>query len=155
MALTINRVIKNVKAKKLRMAFAESVTCGMIASKLNTIKGTGDFFAGSIVCYDTDVKIGLLKVSHVLILKYSPVSKQVTEVLCRNLSRIIKADIYGAVTGLSTPDKTIKHPTGTIFLSVYIGNKIISQRKRFNGTPLQIRKKAVKAMLLLIESAIK
>ncbi|MBK7971235.1 MAG: CinA family protein [Bacteroidetes bacterium] len=31
------------------MAFAESVTCGMIASKLNTIKGTGYFFAGSIV----------------------------------------------------------------------------------------------------------
>jgi len=155
MQFKISQLLKKIRAKGVKVAFAESVTCGLIAHKLSTIKGTSDFFTGSIVCYDTTVKTGLLNVSPALIKKYSAESKQVTEVLVKNLSKIMKADMYGAVTGLSTPDPNALHPTGTIFLCVYDGYKIFTKRKLFRGTPLVIRKKAVVAMLELIEGRIK
>ena len=155
MQFKISQLLKKIREKRVKLAFAESVTCGLIAHKLSTIKGTSGFFTGSVVCYDSTVKSGLLKVSPALIKKYSAESKQVTEALAKNLSKIMEADLYGAVTGLSTPDPDAKHPAGTIFLSVYDGQKIITKKILFRGSPLMIRKKAVNAMLELVDSRIK
>jgi PncC family amidohydrolase len=151
----INRFVKLLQKKKISVAFAESVTCGMIASKLCTVKGTSDIFMGSIVCYHPKVKKELLSVSKKLIKKYTAESKQVTEALVKNLPELIKADYYGAVTGLATDDPEAAHPAGTIFLSVYDGKKIVNEKKLFRGSPLTIRKKACLAMFELIARQIR
>jgi len=155
MQFKISQLLKKIRNSNIKLAFAESVTCGLIAHKLSTIKGTSDFFTGSVVCYDPAVKTGLLNVSPALIKKYSAESKQVTEALARNLSKLMQADLYGAITGLSTPDPHSKLPVGTVFLSVYDGQRILTKRFLFRGSPLVIRKKAVYAMLELINTRIK
>lgn len=155
MGFKMNPFLKKVRSRQLKLAFAESMTCGLVSHKLNTIRGTADIFSGSIICYDKNVKISLLKVSPLLIIKHSPVSKQVTEVLARNLSHLIKANIFGAITGLATSDAEARHPKGTAFLSVYNGTKVKTIKKVFRGTPLQIKKKAVTEMFQLIDSVIK
>lgn len=154
MASKINHLLKKIKSKKLKLAFAESMTCGLISYKLNTLKNTNDFFSGSVICYDKNVKMKLLRVPPLLIYKYSDVSKQVTEVLARNLSGLIRADLYGAVTGLATSDQTSNHKKGTVFLSVYNGTKVKTVKHQFRGTPLQIKKKATYAMLKLMGSVV-
>jgi nicotinamide-nucleotide amidase len=133
-----------LKKKNLTIAFAESMTCGMAAMKIGNVSGTSDVFGGSIVCYDSKVKSGLLKISSRMIAKYSAESKQVTDALAKNLSRIIKADVSVAITGLAAPggSENKQKPVGTIFISVFVNKKIFSARKKFNGSPLLIKKKA-------------
>lgn len=138
--------------KKLTLALAESVTCGLASHQLNIVKGTSDVFMGSIICYNEKVKIDLLKVKPSLIKKYTAESQQVTDALARNLSRLIKADVYGAITGLNTDggSETKSKPVGTVFLSILYKGKITKARMLFRGSPLEIKKKACEALYSLI-----
>src|SRR5690349_18327269 len=43
-----NRLMKTLLAKKMTIAFAESVTCGLAAHQLSTVKGTSEVLQGSI-----------------------------------------------------------------------------------------------------------
>jgi PncC family amidohydrolase len=151
----LNRFVKLLLKKKIRLAFAESVTCGMIANQLCTIKGTSEVFMGSVVCYHPKVKTRLLSVPKKLIKKHTAESPEVTKKLARNLSDHIEADYYGAVTGVAIDDPETKHPAGTIFLCVYDGKKFHQEKKLFRGSPLTIRKKACFAMFELIAKQVK
>lgn len=151
----IARFVKLVQKNKVRLAFAESVTCGLVASELCTAKGTSDVLAGSIVCYDPEVKKKLLGVPGKLIRKYSAESEKVTQKLAKNLAGLIQADLYAAVTGLATGDDDAKHPAGTIFICVYDGKKCFREKKAFRGTPLEIRKKACLAVFRLMAKRLK
>src|SRR6185436_17785343 len=90
-----------LKEKKLTIAFAESMTCGLAAHKLGTIRDTSDVFVGSVICYNENVKTNILKVSKKLIRKHTAESQKVTDALALNLCKIIKADIHAAITGLA------------------------------------------------------
>ena len=133
-----------LKEKQLTIAFAESMTCGMVAHKVGTVSGTSDFFMGSIICYDEQVKRKLFKVSKELINKYTTESQQVTDALALSLKKIIPADICASVTGLAAPggSESKSKPVGTVFYSILFKGKMVRLKKKFNGSPLQIRKKA-------------
>jgi nicotinamide-nucleotide amidase len=152
----INQFVKTLTEQKLTLAIAESITCGMAAEKLATCKGTSEILKGSIVCYSEDVKTGLLGIPAGMIKKHSCESMEVTQRLAMNLSRLIKADIYAATTGLASPggSETKDKPVGTVFLCVKYKKKIIRKRKVFRGSPLQIRIKACMALYSLITEQI-
>ena len=150
----LRRIIKKIRQENLRIAFAESVTCGLIASRLGAVKGASDFFAGSVVCYSPEVKKKLLRVPASSIARYSTESTQVTKALAKNLYHVIEADVHGAVTGLATPDPDARHPKGTVFICVKHKGKFISVKKLFRGTPIEIRNKAFYAMMELIDKII-
>ena len=134
----------HLKKNSLTIAFAESVTCGLVAHGLGNIIGASDFLKGSIVCYDEEVKINLLKVKQSLITKYTCESQQVTDELVKNLRFLFKADVYAAVTGLAAVggSETARKPVGTVFYSAYYKNKFYRLKKQFHGKPLEIKKKA-------------
>ena len=103
---------------------------------------------GSIVCYDESVKKSVLKVPATVLKKHTAESAEVTKRLARNLSKIIKADIAVAVTGLAAPggSETKSKPVGTVFYAMHFRGKMYQHRVRYLGTPLQVRKKAVDGM---------
>ena len=138
------KLVKLLTKKKLTIAFAESVTCGLAAHQLSTVKGTSEVLKGAIICYDETVKTSLLKVKHSLIKKFSAESQEVTDALATNLGSLIKADVHAAFTGLSS-DGASEHegkPVGTIFFSIRYKNKMYRTKKLFRGSPLKIKKKA-------------
>ena len=139
-----NLLIKTLQKKKLTLAIAESVTCGLAAHNLTLVKGTSDVLQGGIICYSTTVKCGLLKVDRRLIKKYTPESQQVTDQLAKGFTKQIDATIYAALTGLANKggSESVEKPVGTIFFSVYYCGKMHRSRKQFKGSPLSIQKKA-------------
>jgi PncC family amidohydrolase len=149
----INSLIKILKEKKLTLALAESVTCGLAANKLSTCIGISEVFRGSVVCYSPEVKKSLMKVPEKMIREFSCESQEVTETLARNLKKLIQADIYGALTGLASEggSESKNKPIGTVFLSVYYKNKIYNTKKLFRGTPSEIKLKACFALFELIK----
>jgi len=66
-----NKLVKLLLEKKLTIAFAESMTCGLITHQLNTVKGTSQVLKGSVICYSEEVKKNLLSVSSKLIEKHT------------------------------------------------------------------------------------
>lgn len=146
------KLIKLLQERKQTLALAESMTCGLAAHQLSTVKGTSEVLLGSMVCYHESAKSCLLHVDKKLIKKYTAESQEVTDALAKKLSRLITADFYGAITGLASEGGSERKgkPVGTVFFSVYHKRKMHRLRKVFRGTPLEIRKKAVKALYDLI-----
>src|SRR6187455_1342049 len=133
-----------LKECKITLAFAESITCGMASMRIGNVSGTSEAFKGSIVCYDSSVKTGLMKIPAQIIEKNSAESQKVTDMLAQNLTRVIKAEVCSAITGLAAPgaSESKQKPVGTVFISVYVKGKLFRQRKKFNGSPLDIKEKA-------------
>ena len=147
------KLVKMMQEKKLKLAFAESMTCGLAAYQLSAVKGTDDVLQGSIVCYDEDVKKKCLKISNSLIKKFTTESQEVTDALAKNLQSIIDADAHAAITGLASDGGSERpgKPVGTVFFSVLFKNKVHTHRKLFRGSPLEIRKKACDEMFRMIQ----
>jgi nicotinamide-nucleotide amidase len=139
-----NTLIKTFRENELTIALAESMTCGLAAHQLSTVKGTSDVLRGSIVCYHPDVKTDLIGVSNSLIKKYSAESQQVTDELAKKLKKLIDADFHAAITGLASGGSSEEKgkPPGTVFFTVIYKGKVHRERKVFRGTPLQIRKRS-------------
>lgn len=145
-----------MKTKGLTLAMAESMTCGLAANKLSLTPGTSEALVGSIVCYSPLLKMTLLKVPKRQIETYTCESKEVTQTLAMNLSKIVKADVYAAITGLASPggSETKEKPVGTVFFCIKKGNKMYHHRQRFYGSPLTIHKKACDTLYEFILSKI-
>jgi nicotinamide-nucleotide amidase len=146
-----------LKDSQLTISFAESMTCGLIAHKFGTISGTSEILSGSIVCYSEEVKIKVLRVNKRLIEMHTAESQQVTDALAKNLKKIISTDIHAALTGLAAPggSETKTKPVGTVFFSFIYKNKIYRLRKKFNGTPLQVKDKACDELFSFISSTMR
>jgi nicotinamide-nucleotide amidase len=152
----VSLFIKTMKSKGLTLAMAESMTCGLAASGLSRATGTSEVLLGSIVCYSPLLKICLLNVPESKIKKYTCESKEVTQAMAVNLSRLIKADVYAAITGLASAggSETKEKPVGTVFICIKKGKEMYHYRHRFYGSPLTINKKACNALYDFILSRI-
>jgi|SRR6185436_6630629 len=137
-------LVNFLKENNLTIALAESMTCGLAAHKLGTISGTSDVLKGSVVCYSENVKTGLLKIKKQLIDKHTAESQKVTDALVLNLSKIITANIHGAVTGLASAggSETRSKPVGTVFYSLLYKKRLYRMKMKFNGSPLKIKEKS-------------
>src|SRR5687768_6955102 len=140
----INDFIKKLMEKRLSLAFAESMTCGLSAHMLSTCKGTSGVLKGSLVCYTPEMKMELLGVPARLIKRYSPESRQVTASMAVKLGHLVRADIHAAVTGLASAggSESATKPVGTVFYTVRYRNRAYNERLVYTGTPLEIRQKA-------------
>ncbi|MBS1625254.1 MAG: nicotinamide-nucleotide amidohydrolase family protein [Bacteroidetes bacterium] len=152
-----NKLVQTLRKEDLTLALAESMTCGLAAHQLSTCIGTSEVLIGSIVCYSPLVKTSLLGISEKTIQKYTAESQEVTDQLARGLKKLIRADIHAALTGLAAPggSETRDKPVGTVFISVLYQNKLYNERKRFRGSPTEVRKKASRALYQLILTAIR
>ncbi len=129
----------------------------MIAHKLGSVSSTSDFLKCSIVCYAEEIKSTLMKIPPSFIKKYTAESQEVTDRLAKNLSKLIKANISLAITGLASPggsESSVK-PVGTIYHSIYYKNKLFHQEVRFRGSPLEIKIKACESGLKFVIKTIK
>lgn len=157
MKSTTNKLVKLLLEKELTIAFAESMTCGLITHQLNTVKGTSQVLKGSVICYSEEVKKNLLNVPSKLIEKHTAESIEVTNALAKNLKKLISADICAAITGLASSGGSERKskPVGTVFYSMLYKNKIYKQKKSFRGTPLEIKKRACENFYKFIYKNIK
>lgn len=152
------QVLTNIlKEKKLTIAFAESITCGLATHKIGNTSNTSDVLMGSIICYHEKTKTEVLGISKKILKKYTAESQQITDALATQLYKIIKADICAAITGLASPGGTESKskPVGTVFYAVRIKGKLYRNKKLFKGSPLKIKKKACAYWYTFITQQIK
>lgn len=148
----IKNFLEKLSEKKLTVAFAESVTCGLACNELNLVEGTSKVLMGGIVCYNEKVKIELLKVDPQLIEKHTAESQEVTDALAKSLPTLISADVHVAITGLNADggSESPSKPVGTVFFSLFYKGKLQQRRRVFKGSPQEIKKQAVEESYKMI-----
>ncbi|MEM6261586.1 MAG: CinA family nicotinamide mononucleotide deamidase-related protein [Bacteroidota bacterium] len=91
--------VNRLKENKLTIAVAESLTGGLVASKLVSVSGASEVFKGSVTAYDTQVKIDHLKVPPQTVETHTVVSGEVAQAMAEGVRNLLGADIGLATTG--------------------------------------------------------
>jgi nicotinamide-nucleotide amidase len=106
-------------ARGATLAVAESVTGGLIASRLVNIAGASRWFRGGVVSYASDVKFDLLGVP-----RGPVVSAEAAEAMARGVRTLLGSDIALSVTGVAGPEEQDGQPAGTVFVGVAVGESV-------------------------------
>ena len=149
----MKKLVKILSRKKLKIAFAESCTGGMLASELTSISGASKVFGLSLVTYSNQAKINVLKVNKNIIQKYGAVSPQCCEAMVKNLAKISKAQINVSITGIAGPNGGTKlKPVGLVYIGIKKGKKISITRNIFKlKNRKAIQKATVKKTIKIIK----
>ena len=152
----LSKLAFKIKDKKFTIAFAESITGGMLASEFVKAKGTSDILLGSIVTYAEEVKQKVLGVKKQTLKLYTAESQQVTNEMVLGLYKLLKANICVAVTGLGGQgaSESKEKPVGTVFCSILCENKVEEFREVFSGNATTVRKKASEFIFRKIEATL-
>ena len=91
-------IIQLCRSQGLSLGLAESMTGGLIASRITSQPGSSDVFKGGIIPYSTDIKQSILKVSD------GPViSQAAVEQMAKGACTILNCDVSVAVSGNAGP----------------------------------------------------
>jgi competence/damage-inducible protein CinA-like protein len=116
---TMETVVLDLLRKRgLTLGLAESLTGGLVASRLVSVPGTSDVLKGGVVAYMTDVKRSVLGVT-----AESVVSSECAAQLAAGARRVFGADVGLGVTGVAGPDEQEGQPAGTVFFGLALGDR--------------------------------
>jgi len=131
-----------LKERGFCLGLAESVTGGLVGSRLTEVPGSSDWFRGSIVSYDSEVKFDLLGVP-----RGPVVNEETAEAMARGARRLLRADVGLAVTGVAGPSEQDGRPVGTVCFGVDIQGEVTSSTVRFPGERDMVRQFAAISLL--------
>lgn len=121
----------------LKLFCAESMTAGYLSSLWSLEFHSGDYFLGSLVCYDDQCKTQMLSVPKSKIEKYCAESAVVTLRMLDGLTRISipDADVFISVTGLAfkTNNSKQKREIGTVYYAFQYKMEKRVYKKKFSG----------------------
>jgi nicotinamide-nucleotide amidase len=112
-------VAGRLRNRDLTLAVAESVTGGLIASRLVNVVGASTWFRGGVVSYASDVKFDVLGVPHGPV-----VSATAAEAMATGVRTLLASDVGLSVTGVAGPEEQDGQPAGTVFVGIAIGERV-------------------------------
>jgi competence/damage-inducible protein CinA-like protein len=114
---TMETVVLDLLRKRgLTLGLAESLTGGLVASRLVSVPGTSDVLKGGVVAYMTDAKRSVLGVT-----TESVVSSECARQLAQAARRVFGTDVGLGVTGVAGPEEQEGQPAGTVFFGLAVG----------------------------------
>ncbi len=127
-------IASRLLARGATLAVAESVTGGLIASRLVNVTGASKWFQGGVVSYASEVKFDLLGVP-----RGPVVSGEAAEAMARGVRRVMKSDIGLSVTGVAGPEEQDGQPAGTVFIGLAVGEQVEHVLVRLPGDRPRVR----------------
>jgi nicotinamide-nucleotide amidase len=143
-------VASQLIARGLTLGVAESLTGGLIASRLVNVPGASAWFRGGVVAYHEQVKFDVLGV---------PVGPVVTEAaaaaMAEGVRRATGADVGLGITGVAGPDDQEGVAPGTIFVGLSLASESTSTRAlRLPGDRERVRQYGAISALDLLRRAL-
>lgn len=118
----------------MTLAVAESLTGGLVGSRLTEAAGTSEFFLGSVVAYSTEVKRKLLGVGDT-----PAVSEETARDMAAGAAALLGADVGLSLTGVAGPTEQDGQPVGTVWIGVHDQAGTEARLLRLAGGRDQIR----------------
>lgn len=132
-----------LEACGLTLSVAESMTGGLVASRLVDVPGSSKWFKGGVVSYASEVKFDVLDV------REGPVvCAEAAEQMAEGVRRVLGTDVGLSVTGVAGPAEQDGQPVGTVFLGIAIeGRDTDVVHLRLPGDRRQIRQFATISLM--------
>lgn len=145
---------KELTAKQKTIGLAESCTGGGIAHKFTQVMGSGNYFQGSIVCYQYDIKEKILGVDRALLDEKGAVCEEVAIQMAKGSIKALNADYGFGITGLLSQGGAEQVPVGTVWIAVANKDRHITKQYNFPYDRLRNKEIASQMGMLLIQKFI-
>lgn len=111
-------VLELLRARGKTLALAESLTGGLIASRLTAHPGFSDVFRGAVVPYHRDLKQSLLGAPDV-----PAVSEEMVKAMAEGVCAALDADVGIAVSGVAGPDPHEGLEPGALWVGIHLDGR--------------------------------
>jgi nicotinamide-nucleotide amidase len=143
-------VAARLRDQGLTFGVAESLTGGLIASRLVNVPGASSWFRGGVVAYHSQVKFDVLAV---------PTGPVVTEsaaaAMAEGAARVTGSDVGLGITGVAGPDDQEGVAPGTVFVGLHLPEGPTQTRElRVPGDRERVRQYAAISALDLLRRAL-
>ena len=145
-------VLAACRARKLKLAVAESCTGGLLAGALTAIAGSSDVFERGFATYSNEAKSELLGVPMMLIEAHGAVSAEVARAMADGALAKSRAQLTASITGVAGPGGgSDAKPVGLVFIGCAGRFRdTVVERHLFPGDRTAIRHASVMAALALL-----
>lgn len=123
----------------LRIAVAESLTSGLLASAVGSGEHADDWFCRGAVAYRTDSKQRVLGVDAGI----DPCSAACAEQMAHGARVLFEADIAVSTTGIGGPDPQDGHAPGTVYVGWATADGTGHRLFHLDGTPEEVLAESV------------
>jgi len=130
----------------LTLGVAESLTGGLVASRLVDVPGASTWLRGGVVAYDSNVKFSVLGVR-----RGPVVTDEAAVAMAQGACRVLGAAVGLGITGVAGPDPQEGLAPGTVFVGLALADGATAARRlRLSGDRQRIRQfSAISALDLL------
>jgi nicotinamide-nucleotide amidase len=102
-----------LRAADLTLGVAESLTGGLVGSRLTNVIGASEWFRGAVVSYASEVKFDVLDVPEGPV-----VSADAAKAMASGAAKVLGADVGLSFTGVAGPAEQDGEPPGTVFVGL-------------------------------------
>jgi nicotinamide-nucleotide amidase len=148
MSEAVERVAEAARTSGMRVAVAESLTCGLLASAVGKGPNAAEWFAGGVVAYQMQTKEAVLGVTSGL----DPVSAECAEQLALGVLKLLDADVAVSTTGVGGPEDEDDHPAGTVFVGWATRDGSGHRELALDGEPEDVLEGTIDESVALLES---
>jgi nicotinamide-nucleotide amidase len=147
-------VLDACRARKLKLATAESCTGGLVAAALTEIAGSSDVVDRGFVTYSNEAKQQMLGVASETLRDTGAVSRQTAQEMARGAIAHSNAEIAVAITGIAGPGGGGKDkPVGLVhFAAASRGGALTHREMRYGDIGRgNVRAESVKQALAMLK----
>jgi nicotinamide-nucleotide amidase len=141
------------RARRLKIAAAESCTGGLVAATLTEIAGSSDVFERGFVTYSNEAKQAQLGVSQATLASFGAVSRETAEAMVRGALAHAPVELAVSITGIAGPGGAVAgKPVGLVhFGAAARGGRLIHRERRYGEIGrAEVRRAAVQEALALL-----
>lgn len=138
-------VINLLKLNRKTLGVTESLTGGMIADAIVSIKGASEVFSEGLVCYSNSAKMLNLKVKESTLAVHTAVSEETAYEMVRGILSHPYNDFGIATTGYA--ENYGGENGGTVYVAIGDSSRIDVHKYAFTGDRQEVRKSATNAAL--------
>ena len=148
-------VLELCRARRFRIAVAESCTGGMLGQRLTAVAGSSDVVTGGIIAYDNRVKSNFLGVPATMLDTHGAVSEPVARQMASAARTTFDANIGFGITGVAGPGGgTPEKPVGTVWVALDLNGDNRATKLVLIGDRAEIRYRATQAALDMLRRAL-
>lgn len=115
-------VLQLLRERGETLAVAESLTGGLIGSRLTGVAGSSDVFRGGVTPYDRELKLSLLGCPDV-----PAVSEEMARAMADRVCAVLGTDIGLAVTGVAGPAPLEGNDAGDVWIAIHVDGQTESR----------------------------
>ena len=138
------------------LAIAESLTGGLVASRITDVPGSSAYFIQGVVAYANEAKETLLGVQEATLIAHGAVSDPVAREMAEGVRTRAGASWGISTTGIAGPTgATEDKPLGLVHYAVASDEGLVTGRDVFPGDRLEVKRASAEAILSLLLNVLK